>query len=157
MTRRKAMTARGRAILAQIRRMGPLMEGSLTLTRKKCGHPDCRCAEEGRITHTLYVLRAGGGSGGGGAMGQRGKADQAADQGSERRAAGVVEEEESPAALMAALCKTVPSPRSLAHRPLHAPAPGATPSHNLPNPLLLLLTLNLSFPAASPLPDHMLA
>lgn len=68
MTRRTIMTARGREILAQIRKAGPLMEGSLTLTGKKCGRPDCRCAnegplhptalltwKEGRITHTLYV------------------------------------------------------------------------------------------------------
>jgi len=62
------MTARGRRILASIRKAGPLMEGSLTMTRKKCGNPDCRCHregpihpttlltwKEGRTTHTLYV------------------------------------------------------------------------------------------------------
>jgi DNA-binding CsgD family transcriptional regulator len=68
MTRRTDMTARGRKILAQIRQAGPLMEGSLTFTRKRCGNPECRCAEEGpihptalltwkegRVTHTRYV------------------------------------------------------------------------------------------------------
>jgi len=62
------MTARGREILASIRKAGTLMEGSLTLTRKRCGNPECRCAQEGpihptalltwkegRTTHTLYV------------------------------------------------------------------------------------------------------
>lgn len=62
------MTARGREILAQIRKAGPLMDGSLTLTKKKCGNPECHCAaegpihptalltwKEGRTTHTLYV------------------------------------------------------------------------------------------------------
>ena len=62
------MTARGRELLARIRKAGPLMDGSLTLTRKRCGRPECRCAQEGplhptalltwkegRTTHTLYV------------------------------------------------------------------------------------------------------
>jgi len=68
MTRRITMTARGRELLASIRKAGPLMDGSLTLTRKRCGNPECRCAQEGpihptalltwkegRTTHTLYV------------------------------------------------------------------------------------------------------
>lgn len=58
----------GRNILEQVRRVGPFIEASLTVTRKRCGRPQCRCAQEGPIhetalltwkektvTHTLYV------------------------------------------------------------------------------------------------------
>jgi len=58
----------GRNILEQVRRVGPFVEASLTVTRKRCGRPQCRCAQEGPIhetalltwkekavTHTLYV------------------------------------------------------------------------------------------------------
>ena len=58
----------GKNILAQVRRIGPFIEASLTLTRKRCGRPRCRCVQEGPIhetalltwkenavTHTLYV------------------------------------------------------------------------------------------------------
>ena len=55
-------------ILRQIHNIKPFVEASLTITRKKCGNPECRCAREGPIhqtalltwkegktTHTLYV------------------------------------------------------------------------------------------------------
>jgi hypothetical protein len=58
----------GRNILAQVRRIGPFVEASLTVTRKRCGRPQCRCVQEGpshetalltwkeeTVTHTLYV------------------------------------------------------------------------------------------------------
>lgn len=58
----------GRNILDQVRRVGPFIEASLTVTHKRCGRPQCRCAQEGPIhetalltwkekavTHTLYV------------------------------------------------------------------------------------------------------
>lgn len=58
----------GRNILERVRSVGPFIEASLTVTRKRCGRPQCRCAEEGPIhetalltwkektvTHTLYV------------------------------------------------------------------------------------------------------
>ena len=58
----------GRNILEQVRRVGPFVEASLTVTRKRCGRLQCRCAQEGPIhetalltwkekavTHTLYV------------------------------------------------------------------------------------------------------
>ena len=61
-------SSQGRNILEQIRRVGPFIEASLTVTRKRCGRPQCRCAQEGPIhetalltwkekavTHTLYV------------------------------------------------------------------------------------------------------
>ena len=65
---RPATNAAGRRLLAQIRRIGPLLEGSLSLTTKRCGNPQCRCAQQGprhqtalltwkehNQTHTLYV------------------------------------------------------------------------------------------------------
>jgi hypothetical protein len=58
----------GKDILSQIRRIGPFVEASLTVTRKRCGRPQCRCRQEGpihetalltwkekKVTHTLYV------------------------------------------------------------------------------------------------------
>ena len=58
----------GRNILERVRSVGPFIEASLTVTRKRCGRPQCRCAQEGPIhetalltwkektvTHTLYV------------------------------------------------------------------------------------------------------
>lgn len=58
----------GKNILEQVRRVGPFIEASLTVTRKRCGRLRCRCAQEGPIhetalltwkektvTHTLYV------------------------------------------------------------------------------------------------------
>jgi hypothetical protein len=58
----------GKNVLAQVRRLGPFIEASLTVTRKRCGRPQCRCVQEGPIhetalltwkekavTHTLYV------------------------------------------------------------------------------------------------------
>jgi len=58
----------GKSVLAQVRRIGPFIEASLTVTRKRCGRPQCRCVQEGPIhetalltwkeetvTHTLYV------------------------------------------------------------------------------------------------------
>ena len=61
-------TERGKEILQEIRKAGPMMDGSLTVTKKRCGNPDCRCAKEGPIhptalltwkegntTRTLYV------------------------------------------------------------------------------------------------------
>jgi len=61
-------TPAGKNILEQVRRVGPFIEASLTVTHKRCGRPQCRCAQEGPIhetalltwkektvTHTLYV------------------------------------------------------------------------------------------------------
>jgi len=58
----------GKNVLQQIRRVGPFIEASMTVTRKRCGRPQCRCAKQGPIhetalltwkektvTHTLYV------------------------------------------------------------------------------------------------------
>ena len=45
----------GRNILEQVRRVGPFIEASLTLTRKRCGRPQCRCAQEGPIHETALL------------------------------------------------------------------------------------------------------
>lgn len=61
----------GRRLLGRLRTIGPFLEGSLTLTTKRCGRPTCRCVAEGPIhetalltwkeegtTRTLHVPRA---------------------------------------------------------------------------------------------------
>jgi hypothetical protein len=58
----------GKQILERIRKVKPFIQASLTITRKRCGNPSCRCAKEGPIheaalltwkedqrTQTLYV------------------------------------------------------------------------------------------------------
>ena len=63
--------ATGRRLLARIHRIGPLLEGSFTITTKRCGNPKCRCALQGPLheaalltwkennkTRTLFVPRA---------------------------------------------------------------------------------------------------
>lgn len=58
----------GRRILEQIRKIKPFVQASLSITKKRCGNPSCRCAREGPIhesalltwkeggrTRTLYV------------------------------------------------------------------------------------------------------
>lgn len=51
---RKTST-QGRALLIQIRRAGPLLEGSLTTTKKRCSNPKCHCREKGPI-HPVTLL-----------------------------------------------------------------------------------------------------
>ena len=66
--RRFSTSETGKAVLARIRKIRPFLEGSLTITHKRCGNPKCRCVQEGPIhetalltwkegkkTHTLYV------------------------------------------------------------------------------------------------------
>jgi len=68
MKRKTYTSEEGREILRQIQRIKPFLQGSFTITKKRCGNPKCRCAEEGPIhetalltwkegkrTHTLYV------------------------------------------------------------------------------------------------------
>lgn len=45
----------GERILARLRAIGPFLEGSLTLTTKRCGNPTCRCVDAGPI-HEAAVL-----------------------------------------------------------------------------------------------------
>jgi hypothetical protein len=48
-------SAAGQRILARLRTIGPFLEGSLTITTKRCGKPTCRCVEAGPI-HGAAVL-----------------------------------------------------------------------------------------------------
>jgi hypothetical protein len=48
-------SAAGQRILARLRTIGPFLEGSLTITTKRCGKPTCRCVEAGPI-HEAAVL-----------------------------------------------------------------------------------------------------
>ncbi len=58
----------GKQALERIRKIKPFIQASLTVTRKRCGNPGCRCAQEGPLhevalltwkeekrTRTLYV------------------------------------------------------------------------------------------------------
>ena len=62
--------ADGRKILERLGRIGPFLPASMTITRKKCGNPNCRCAtqgalhetalltwKEGNVTRTLHIPR----------------------------------------------------------------------------------------------------
>jgi hypothetical protein len=70
MNKTHATSNKGKRVLEQLARIGPFLPASLTITTKKCGNPNCRCAKEGPIhetalltwkeqnkTHTLYVPR----------------------------------------------------------------------------------------------------
>ena len=59
---------RGKQALERIRKIKPFIQASLTITKKRCGNPRCRCAQEGPLhevalltwkeekrTRTLYV------------------------------------------------------------------------------------------------------
>jgi hypothetical protein len=59
---------RGKRALERLRKIKPFVQASLSLTKKRCGNPRCRCAQEGPLhevalltwkkenrTRTLYV------------------------------------------------------------------------------------------------------
>jgi len=48
-------SAAGQHILTRLRTIGPFLEGSLTITTKRCGKPTCRCVEAGPI-HEAALL-----------------------------------------------------------------------------------------------------
>jgi len=48
-------TPAGRRVLRRIRAIRPFLEGSLTITAKRCGRPTCRCARE-RPLHEVALL-----------------------------------------------------------------------------------------------------
>ncbi len=48
-------SAAGQRVLARLRAIGPFLEGSLTITTKRCGKPTCRCVEAGPI-HEAAML-----------------------------------------------------------------------------------------------------
>ena len=45
----------GQRVLARLRAIGPFLEGSLTITTKRCGKPTCRCVEAGPIHQTAVL------------------------------------------------------------------------------------------------------
>jgi Family of unknown function (DUF6788) len=45
----------GRRILARLRTVKPFLEGSLTVSTKRCGRPTCRCAREGPLHATALL------------------------------------------------------------------------------------------------------
>ena len=47
--------AAGQRVLARLRAIEPFLEGSLTITTKRCGKPTCRCVAAGPI-HDAAVL-----------------------------------------------------------------------------------------------------
>jgi len=68
MTRPLMTNERGKKALERIRKIKPFIQASLSITKKRCGNPLCRCAQEGPLhevalltwkeekrTHTLYV------------------------------------------------------------------------------------------------------
>ena len=71
MTRPLMTNEQGRKALERIRKIKPFVQASLTITKKRCGNPRCRCAQEGPLhevalltwkeqkrTRTLYVPMA---------------------------------------------------------------------------------------------------
>jgi len=70
MSTKHITNAQGKQTLEVLRKIGPFLPASLTITQRKCGKSTCRCATEGPIhettlltwkdgtvTHTLYVPR----------------------------------------------------------------------------------------------------
>ena len=55
MHRRSTTNEAGKRVLRRIRRITPFLEGSLTSTKKRCGHPTCRCVHEGPL-HEATLL-----------------------------------------------------------------------------------------------------
>jgi hypothetical protein len=55
MARPLATSAAGQRILARLRTLGPFLEGSLTISTKRCGRPTCRCASEGPLHETALL------------------------------------------------------------------------------------------------------
>ena len=45
----------GRRILQRLRTLGPFLEGSLTVSTKRCGRPTCRWATEGPVHETALL------------------------------------------------------------------------------------------------------
>ena len=45
----------GKRVLAQIRKIRPFVQASLSISKKRCGNPTCRCAREGPIHETALL------------------------------------------------------------------------------------------------------
>jgi hypothetical protein len=70
MARNLMTNERGKLALDGIRRIKPFIQATLNITKKRCGNPRCRCAQEGPLhevalltwkeenrTRTLYIPR----------------------------------------------------------------------------------------------------
>jgi len=68
MARHQMTNERGKRALDRLRKIKPFVQASLSITKKRCGNPLCRCAQEGPLhevalltwkeekrTRTLYV------------------------------------------------------------------------------------------------------
>ena len=49
------VNAQAKQVLQALRKIGPFLPASLTVTLKKCGRPACRCAKEGAIHETALL------------------------------------------------------------------------------------------------------
>ena len=50
-----------RALLRRLTRRGELARGSVSIVRRKCGKPDCHCAEGPGHPQTLFLFQGGDG------------------------------------------------------------------------------------------------
>jgi hypothetical protein len=55
MARPLITTTRGKRALESLRKIKPFVQASLTVTKKRCGNPRCRCAQEGPL-HDVALL-----------------------------------------------------------------------------------------------------
>ena len=55
MTRPLITNTRGKRALELLRKIKPFVQASLTVTKKRCGNPRCRCAQEGPL-HEVALL-----------------------------------------------------------------------------------------------------
>jgi hypothetical protein len=55
MARPLITNTRGKRALERLRKIKPFVQASLTVTKKRCGNPRCRCAQEGPL-HDVALL-----------------------------------------------------------------------------------------------------
>ena len=55
MARHQMTNERGKRALDRLRRIKPFVQASLSITKKRCGNPLCRCAQEGPL-HEVALL-----------------------------------------------------------------------------------------------------
>ncbi len=48
-------SAEARQLLRELRRVKPFLLGSLTVTHKRCGNPNCACAKKGPLHQTVLL------------------------------------------------------------------------------------------------------
>ena len=46
---------RGKELLERLAKIGPFLPASISVTKKRCGRPSCRCQQEGPIHPTAHV------------------------------------------------------------------------------------------------------